>query len=333
MSNQLDSFDVILEYLVKSGFPEQEALVIMAEMSDEKREQILSEMDYKAPPKPVPTAPIERKAKQPETRKAPSVDVVKPGNPNLDQRNQNKKIPKNTRTVLSGTASAIRKMRAGKKSDSSGGPGVTLPAVAGVTAAKGVEAAIEMSKKKKDKKKGPPPVISGIGEGVLDAALEGDKKMGELHKKVDNDVKRMKDGKKFKEEVEIEEGTGAHREADTGKVVDKPEIGKTYYPNQPKIKSSVALRKEKERQKTAKEEIDSLRDAYNSVFAERAELSIQDQMRISREAAKNRNPNPDHRAIRAKQMKNSTAPKDTRTDAEKMTDATGPRKGSNYRGD
>jgi len=39
-------------------------------------------------------------------------------------------------------------------------------------------------------------------EGVLDAALKTDKKMSELHKKVDNDVKRMKAGKKFKEEVE-----------------------------------------------------------------------------------------------------------------------------------
>ena len=55
-------------------------------------------------------------------------------------------------------------------------------------------------------------------------------------------------------------------------------------------------------------------------------------MRISREAAKNRNPNPDHQAIRGKMLK-KPLPKDTRTDAEKMTDATGPRKGSNYRGD
>jgi len=39
-------------------------------------------------------------------------------------------------------------------------------------------------------------------EGVLDDALETDKKMGELHKKVDKDVKRMKKGKKFKEEFE-----------------------------------------------------------------------------------------------------------------------------------
>jgi hypothetical protein len=39
-------------------------------------------------------------------------------------------------------------------------------------------------------------------EGVLDDALEADKRMGELHKKVDKDVKRMKKGKKFKEEFE-----------------------------------------------------------------------------------------------------------------------------------
>ena len=38
---------------------------------------------------------------------------------------------------------------------------------------------------------------------------------------------------------------GMHREADTGKVVKKAEIGKTYYPNMPRQKSSVAIRKEK----------------------------------------------------------------------------------------
>jgi hypothetical protein len=61
-------------------------------------------------------------------------------------------------------------------------------------------------------------------------------------------------------------------------------------------------------------------------------LSVDDQMRISREAAKKRNPNPDHKAIRGKMMK-KPLPKDTRTDAQKMTDATGPRPGSRYRGD
>ncbi len=44
-----------------------------------------------------------------------------------------------------------------------------------------------------------------VQEGVLDAALKADKKMGELHKKVDKDVERMKDGKKFKEETELSE--------------------------------------------------------------------------------------------------------------------------------
>ena len=43
----------------------------------------------------------------------------------------------------------------------------------------------------------------------------------------------------------VEEGTGMHRDAKTGEVVDKAEVGKTYYPNMPKKKSSVALRKEK----------------------------------------------------------------------------------------
>ena len=61
------------------------------------------------------------------------------------------------------------------------------------------------------------------------------------------------------------------------------------------------------------------------------EMSVKDQMRISREASKNRNPNPDYRKINA--MKASNQRKDNRTDSQKMTDATGPRKGSNYRGD
>ena len=46
-------------------------------------------------------------------------------------------------------------------------------------------------------------------------------------------------------ETAIVEGKGMHREADTGKVVKKAEIGKTYYPNMPKKKTSVAIRKEK----------------------------------------------------------------------------------------
>ena len=63
----------------------------------------------------------------------------------------------------------------------------------------------------------------------------------------------------IKEEEVVEEGygkyqkggevKGMHREADTGKVVDKAEVGKTYYPNMPKQKTSVAKRKEEEAKK------------------------------------------------------------------------------------
>tara|TARA_A200000113_G_scaffold165452_1_gene150004 strand:+ start:4104 stop:5720 length:1617 start_codon:yes stop_codon:yes gene_type:complete len=67
------------------------------------------------------------------------------------------------------------------------------------------------------------------------------------------------------------------------------------------------------------------------------EMSIKDQMRISREAAAKRKPYQpgDREKQRAAQMRNAAkkAPKDTRTDAQKMTDATGPRPGSRYRGD
>ena len=63
-------------------------------------------------------------------------------------------------------------------------------------------------------------------------------------------------------------------------------------------------------------------------------LSIDDQMRISKEY--NRKSPEEKRAANKKAMGNvkKVAPKkDTRTDAQKMTDATGPRPGSRYRGD
>ena len=63
-------------------------------------------------------------------------------------------------------------------------------------------------------------------------------------------------------------------------------------------------------------------------------LSIDDQMKISREH--NRKSPEEKKAANKKAMGNvkKVAPKkDTRTDAQKMTDATGPRPGSRYRGD
>jgi hypothetical protein len=56
-------------------------------------------------------------------------------------------------------------------------------------------------------------------------------------------------------------------------------------------------------------------------------------MAMAAEAGKKRNPNPDHKAIRGKMLKLKPPTKDDRTDAQKMTDATGPRPGSNFRGD
>ena len=63
-------------------------------------------------------------------------------------------------------------------------------------------------------------------------------------------------------------------------------------------------------------------------------LSIDDQMRISKEY--NRKSPEEKKAANKKAMgnvKKVPPKKDTRTDAQKMTDATGPRPGSRYRGD
>ena len=85
----------------------------------------------------------------------------------------------------------------------------------------------------------------------------------------------------------------------------------------------------KEQEMTVGESV-SFCEAFDTLVEK--ELSIDDQMRISREAAKGRNPNPDHKAIRGKMLK-KPLPKDTRSDSQKMADATGPRPGSRYRGD
>jgi hypothetical protein len=65
----------------------------------------------------------------------------------------------------------------------------------------------------------------------------------------------------------------------------------------------------------------------------REEMTVKDQMAMAAEAGKKRNPNPDNRAIRGKMLKSRPPAKDDRTNAQKMADATGPRKGSNFRGD
>ena len=80
--------------------------------------------------------------------------------------------------------------------------------------------------------------------------------------------------------------------------------------------------------KDARRAAEKARQAKAKVSTATEELSIDQQMKIARDAAKDRNPNPDHKAIRAKMLR-KPLPKDTRTDAQKMTDAVGkPRMGS-----
>ena len=74
--------------------------------------------------------------------------------------------------------------------------------------------------------------------------------------------------------------------------------------------------------------------APTKAMGEAKELSIDDQMRISRDH--NRKSPEEKKAANSKllgSIKKVAAKKDTRTDAQKMTDATGPRPGSRYRGD
>ena len=80
--------------------------------------------------------------------------------------------------------------------------------------------------------------------------------------------------------------------------------------------------------KDARRAAEKARQAKAKVSTATEELSIDQQMKIARDAAKDRNPNPDHKAIRGKMLR-KPLPKDTRTDAQKMTDAVGkPRMGS-----
>ena len=94
--------------------------------------------------------------------------------------------------------------------------------------------------------------------------------------------------------------------------------------------------KPKKKEKKEEEKKEEVKEGFkltpNTQFREG--LSIDDQMRISREH--NRKSKEEKLAANKAAMGNTkkVAPKkDTRTDAQKMTDATGPRPGSRYRGD
>ena len=124
-------------------------------------------------------------------------------------------------------------------------------------------------------------------------------------------------------------GPGANQRAREDRAASKSSSSSSSS-GKPKLKpgeSYMQYAKRVKAMKTRKEEVE----------LQEKELSIDDQMRISREAAAKRKPykDGDHQRARAKQLKNAAknAKKDTRTDAQKMTDATGPRPGSRYRGD
>jgi len=199
LGEDVTEFDLIIGHLVEQGFPVDEALKLMVNMSEEKREQIL------------------------ETTRRTQDNASGARGPEF-------------------SAPAKAALRTAQNASGQRGPEFVNPA------------------KAKMKK-----------QGVNDSAMSPTRTGGKGP------------GTPMKEET-VEEGM--HREADTGKVVDKAEPGKTYYPNMPKKKSSVALRKEKEaaekkKQKTHKEEMDSLMSAYQSMFV--SEEETEDSLRDKRQ--------------------------------------------------
>ena len=121
-------------------------------------------------------------------------------------------------------------------------------------------------------------------------------------------------------------GPGANQRAREDRAASKSSSSSSSS-GKPKLKpgeSYMQYAKRVKAMKTRKEEVE----------LQEKELSIADQMRISREY--NRKSPEEKKAANKKAMGNvkKVAPKkDTRTDAQKMTDATGPRPGSRYRGD
>ena len=88
------------------------------------------------------------------------------------------------------------------------------------------------------------------GQSTKNMSAQAQRKGSEMKAKAKSGIKSMlKRGAeavaKGAEKVAKRMSEGMHRDAKTGEVVDKAEVGKTYYPNMPKKKTSVALRKEK----------------------------------------------------------------------------------------
>ena len=91
--------------------------------------------------------------------------------------------------------------------------------------------------------------LASIYKSVYEKKLDP---VGQEDKDIDNDGDHDKSDKYLLNRRKVRSDaikSGMHRDAKTGEVVDKAEVGKTYYPNFPKKKTSVALRKEKESMK------------------------------------------------------------------------------------
>ena len=84
---------------------------------------------------------------------------------------------------------------------------------------------------------------------------------------------------------------GMHRHAKTGKVVDKAEVGKTYYPNEPKKKTSVTKKPDAFGGRFKKEEVSTLRqgwgDAYDSIYEKKMDPVGQEDSDIDNDGKKN----------------------------------------------
>jgi len=96
---------------------------------------------------------------------------------------------------------------------------------------------------------------------------EHDKKDKKKKSKKDmkfNFSKKEDDDDDKEENGEMSEGAGMHRDAKTGEVVDKAEVGKTYYPNMPKKKTSVTKKPDAFGGRFSKEEIEKINKIVES---------------------------------------------------------------------
>ena len=166
-----------------------------------------------------------------------------------------------------------------------------------------------------------------VAQTAGDKAKRAKKKVEDAPKKAKKGVKGLlrraaqKVVDRMSEETQIDEADYSAKKAAAGKDIGKP--GKNF----DKIAKSAA---ERYGSKEAGERV------AGAVLAKlrNEELSIDDQMKISRDY--NRMSPEEKKKANKKVMgkiKKVKREKDKRTDAEKMADATGPRKGSNYRGD